>query len=337
MIDLEKIMRRYGIILIPLYLFLLIITIIPVSFDITTSGGLLNADSFVRIDNSGNKSNSINTVYVHVMYRTTLFQAMVALIDPDITVSKSDTEYQMNARDRKISGTITKNVSLINSVIVAYNAAGNPIEYELQGLIVHGNYAMTHPNIRLGDIITHIDGEPIENSDSFYLKVNSHDCFEDFYLTIIRSGETLPKVKVRRFPYKLECQVGLFTYEFYNITDAEPSYQFFNTPVTGPSGGLMQALSVYNAITDNDITKGLKIAGTGTISIDGSVGAVGGVYNKVITAHQNRADVFFYPAGSISNTEDALAAYATLFRPKMMLIGVNTFEEALEALENLGG
>ena len=40
--------------------------------------------------------------------------------------------------------------------------------------------------------------------------------------------------------------------------------------VGGPSAGMMMALNVYNLLTESDITLGEKIAGTGTIEIDGS-------------------------------------------------------------------
>ena len=59
--------------------------------------------------------------------------------------------------------------------------------------------------------------------------------------------------------------------------------------VGGPSGGLMFALGVYNAVTEVDVTGGRKVAGTGSITPDGKVGAVGGVRYKVRAARRRPA------------------------------------------------
>ena len=61
---------------------------------------------------------------------------------------------------------------------------------------------------------------------------------------------------------------------------------------SGPSGGLMMALSVYNSLVKEDISKGKKIIGTGTIDIDGNVGEIGGVKYKLIGAVKNKSDIF---------------------------------------------
>jgi PDZ domain-containing protein len=65
--------------------------------------------------------------------------------------------------------------------------------------------------------------------------------------------------------------------------------------VGGPSAGLMFALSVYNAVTPDDLTGGRKIAGTGTINLDGSVGPIGGVEQKVVAAELAGATYFLSP------------------------------------------
>ena len=81
---------------------------------------------------------------------------------------------------------------------------------------------------------------------------------------------------------------------------------------------------------EEDITRGLKIAGTGTISIDGTVGAIGGIREKIPTAMDDNIDVFFCVE---ANYEDALEAYNSLpCKEKMKLIKISTFYDALEYL-----
>ncbi len=43
----------------------------------------------------------------------------------------------------------------------------------------------------------------------------------------------------------------------------------------------MFTLTVYNLLTPQDLTDGRKIAGTGTIDLDGTVGPIGGVEQAI--------------------------------------------------------
>ena len=65
----------------------------------------------------------------------------------------------------------------------------------------------------------------------------------------------------------------------------------------------MLALEIYNKLTNEDITHGYKIAGTGTIDDLGKVGTIGGVKYKLKGAVSDKAKVFFVPA---SNYEEAM-------------------------------
>ena len=46
-------------------------------------------------------------------------------------------------------------------------------------------------------------------------------------------------------------------------------------------------------LVDEDLTKGLMIAGTGTINYDGSAGYIGATEQKILTAYLNHVDLFF--------------------------------------------
>jgi len=337
MIDLIKGLKKAWFILGPLYVFLIVVSVVPVPYDITTPGGLNKVESVIQIEESNPQTGSIHTVYVYALDGITLLQYWLGLLDSDFTLTKSNPDYDLTMREQKISGTIMKDVSRVNSVIRAYTMAGKPITYAYNGVIVYVTYRSTDPGIKLGDILTHVNGVKIESRNDFFDKVNSHACDERFNITIIRDGIEIPSVQVARNTHEDGCYLGISTYDHHLILSASPQFHFLETPTTGPSGGLMQTIAVYNAITESDITRGLKIAGTGTIDIAGNVGEIGGTYQKVLAAHRQKADSFFYPAGSTTNTKDANAAYATLRNPKMVLIGVHTFDEAILALQEWEG
>ncbi len=98
--------------------------------------------------------------------------------------------------------------------------------------------------------------------------------------------------------------------------------------VGGPSAGMMHALAIIDTLTPGEMTKGNVIAGTGTIQLDGSVGNIGGVRQKVAGAEAAGASYIMVPAG---NYEEALTAD----RDDIEIIPIANIDEAVAFLENL--
>lgn len=61
----------------------------------------------------------------------------------------------------------------------------------------------------------------------------------------------------------------------------------------GPSGGLIFSLGLLELLTPDDLLQGRKIAGSGTISANGKVGAIGGIAEKIIAAKKTGATLLF--------------------------------------------
>jgi PDZ domain-containing protein len=61
----------------------------------------------------------------------------------------------------------------------------------------------------------------------------------------------------------------------------------------GPSGGLIFSLGLIELLTPEDLLQGRKISGSGTISANGSVGAIGGIAEKIIAAKKAGASILF--------------------------------------------
>lgn len=98
--------------------------------------------------------------------------------------------------------------------------------------------------------------------------------------------------------------------------------------IGGPSAGLTFTLTLIDLLTPEDLTKGHVIAGTGTIRFDESVGAIGGVRQKVYAARAIGADVVLVPA---ANYEDALTAADG----QIQVVSVETLQDALDFLATL--
>ena len=104
--------------------------------------------------------------------------------------------------------------------------------------------------------------------------------------------------------------------------------------IGGPSAGLAFTLTLIDELTEGELTGGGRVAVTGTIELDGSVGAIGGLRQKASTVAQAGVDVFIVP---LSQGEEDIAAARKSGGDGLTIITVSTLEEAISALEKLGG
>lgn len=123
-----------------------------------------------------------------------------------------------------------------------------------------------------------------------------------------------------------------FSYFNINYSESNPKINISSSTSVGPSGGLMQTLAVYNAITKDDITKGLSIMGTGGIDLNGNATSIGGEQQKIVTANLYEADLFFIPE---ENYDSAKEMYDTIDNPTYDLISVSNFNDVLYYLNKL--
>lgn len=164
-----------------------------------------------------------------------------------------------------------------------------------------------------------------------------------------KSG-TIAKVKLKRDGKLLTVQAPLMT-----ITDSETGKQrpgfgvsiatvqkvepkderktihFTSTDVGGPSAGLMFTMEIYNQLTPGDLSKGYRVAGTGTIDKSGKVGAIGGAKYKIVAADRQGAELFFVPEDNYKEAK----AKAEQIGTKMKLVPVRKLDDALTYMEKL--
>jgi PDZ domain-containing protein len=100
--------------------------------------------------------------------------------------------------------------------------------------------------------------------------------------------------------------------------------------IGGPSAGLAYTLGVLDTLTAGELTGGKKVATTGTMDIDGTVGNVGGVAQKTAAVREAGAEYFLVPPDEY---EEARSHAGTGL--KVMKAG--SLSEALSVLSGLGG
>ena len=99
--------------------------------------------------------------------------------------------------------------------------------------------------------------------------------------------------------------------------------------VGGPSAGLAFTLTMIDLLTPGELTGENDVAVTGTISGSGLVGNVGGVAQKAAAVEASGADLFIVPLASVEEAESTTT--------NLTIVGVETLQEAIDALADLGG
>ena len=96
--------------------------------------------------------------------------------------------------------------------------------------------------------------------------------------------------------------------------------------IGGPSAGLMFTLAIYDLLTPGSLTGGQRIAGTGEIEPDGSVGPIGGIQQKIAASDRDGARLFLVPR---DNCNEAVGAA----KGDVRLVKVTTMHDAVSSVE----
>ena len=104
--------------------------------------------------------------------------------------------------------------------------------------------------------------------------------------------------------------------------------------IGGPSAGLAFTLALLDEMTPGDLFGGVKVAATGTMNEDETVGAIGALPQKAVAVKAAGAKLFIVPK---SQSPEELAAARAVLGSAVKLVTVANLEEALALLESLGG
>jgi len=232
-----------------------------------------------------------------------------------------------------------------NAIRAAYAAAG--IRYELvsEGVrivqVIAGMPA--HGVLRPGDKLLEIDGRRIEKSEDVFALLAGKRVGEPVTVAVERDGKRVEAALAMGDFNALEGPeggggeprpgLGIQPADLVAIEPEDPVHRvdIRVDGIGGPSAGLMFALEIYDQLTEGDLTRGYKIAGTGEIDPEGNVSAIGGVRHKVTAAHREGAEVFLVPEANYEAAKERADAIGTA----MAVVKVRTLQDALDALAGL--
>jgi PDZ domain-containing protein len=175
------------------------------------------------------------------------------------------------------------------------------------------------------EVIVAVDGTPVRTPDDLRRLIAKHEPGETVRLRV-RAGGATRIVEVGTIESSEEPGrpiVGIQVEQFADIK-LPISVEIDLGGVGGPSAGLAFALDVVEELRGN-VDRGLRVAATGELELDGDVLSIGGVKQKVIGAKRSGADVFLVPAGDN-------AVEARRHAGDLRIIPVESFGQALRAL-----
>lgn len=257
------------------------------------------------------------------------FEALIAGFDPTIDLVRREAVRRVGETDEEYRNRVLQQMddSNFRSVAVALDYLGYhlvPTEVVINEF-VEGVPAQSV--LELGDTIKEVNGLPVTSVLEIRPLIEGLEPGDTIEVTVVRNGaESVFEVELAE--REDQPGVAMIGVSLGELTAPPFPVEISAGDVGGPSAGMMHTLAIIDVLTEGELTKGNVIAGTGTIRMDGTVGNIGGVRQKVVAAEAAGADYMLVPEG---NYETALTAP----RSSIQIIPITTLTDAIAFLEGL--
>jgi len=336
----EKMMRHFRkkslqLLLVLTIIFLFVFNLyLSRGYAIIAPGVTIDLKDIVTVENGKKDEGSffLTTVTTRTLNLPLLIYAM---LDPHVEIQRKEQVIPPGWTTKEYMDYMTKWMQESQKIaeVVALRKAGYNPKISGDGAEIVGIMPNSPSKGKLvqGDIIKKGDKQPVSSGEEVSEKVSQRDIGEMVELEIERQGETmtlsLPTIESESEPGKAIVGVYITTL---NWKPELPLKIEINTgKIGGPSAGSMFVMEILNQLTPEDLTKGRKIAGTGTISLDEKIGEIGGVEQKVVAAYRAGAEIFFVPE---KNAEAAMKAAEGL---EIEVVPVKQLDDILNYLNEL--
>jgi PDZ domain-containing protein len=312
-------------------------------------GPVNDVTDYISVDEAAPSEGDLFFLTV-VLQEVNVLEYVAAQINPEVDLSPREnirpagtTEEQL--RDQNLN---LMNQSKQNAIFVALSELGYEVIFEGSGARVTDltEVSAAEGVLEAGDLIIAVDGTPVEFLDDAIGLLAGRAPGDTVELTIERPVDD-PDVAFERqvveitlIPYRAldedneliedpeRGMVGVFLENGDTEIVFPVEVEIDSQNIGGPSAGMMFTLEIMNQLTEEDLTSGNRIAGTGTIRQDGTVGAIGGIKQKVYGAIDAGAAYVLVPDG---NYDDAILAAGD----DITVVRVVTIDDALDFLATL--
>ncbi len=312
---------------------------VPLPYYLVQPGSVRPAEQRIEIQGADSYETDgevlFTTVYVN---QATLALLIRAQLDDAVEIRTAEEMYPDGDRDasRQLNQQ-RMDLSKLTATRVALEQVGIDAAYHGDGARVLGVSPDAPSNEVLvpGDVIVEVEGAEISMPADIGTQLESHAPGDTVPVRVVRivDGETtevdldVELTEVDDAPGR--PVLGITADPSNPRIDSEVQVAVDSGKVSGPSAGLAWTLAIIDRLTPGSITDGERIAVTGTISDDGTVGPIGGVVQKVAAVKRAGLRTFLYPA---STPEDEQEQMRRIAGDDVELIPVGTISEAVEVL-----
>ena len=317
------------------YLCILLVILILFQYElpykIYTPGGMVNLSDRIRVEGGSTSEGELGMAYVSMVRGSIPFLLLSYIIPDWDIVPESEVTYSNQTFEETVKADqIATQQSVDSAIIAAYREAGEEVHVYSEKVNITYIDDEAQTDIQLFDQIIQIEGESISSTEELRAVIQNYEVGDTVHLKVLRDGVEKDCTAV---VYELNDSkvIGVSITVTYEYDETPAASIEMKKSESGPSGGLMMSLAIYDALVPEDITKGKKIIGTGTIDINGNVGAISGVKYKLIGAVKQKAEVFLVP---VDNYEEAKSVKEEKGYD-IELIPVLTLQEAIQSLAEL--
>jgi PDZ domain-containing protein len=227
--------------------------------------------------------------------------------------------------------------SKLVAVAVALRHLGHEVTIRTSGTVVREiiEGSPAEEVLEVDDVIVAVDGQPVDQPDVIGAMLQGGGPGGTHLLTVERPAGSSTRVDVSLQTIAApddpdRAVIGIAPEDRIVGFDFPIDVTIDSGTVGGPSAGLAFTLAVLDVLTPGELTGGHRVAVTGTMSLDGTVGPVGGGAQKAITVRDAGYEVFLVPSDELKEVEAAIGG-------DLRVVAVDTLTEALDALDSLGG
>lgn len=314
---------------------------ITVPYYTLSPGPVYDTSDFVTVED-GNISTEGELFFLTVSLKeANIFEYAAGRLDHRVTVSEREVirPIGVSPEDLRRENLDSMEQSKQNATFVALTQLGYEVTYIGTGALVIETIPESAADgiLLAGDIIIEMDGKTVAFRSDIIDEIGGLEIGDDVEFVVERPvADTTDEYVQEDVEIVLGPHVDDPTRPMIGILlgNNEPIVEFpivvdiDSQNIGGPSAGLMFTLQIMDQLTDDEITKGYRIAGTGTIRQDGTVGAIGGIRQKVYGAIDAGAFAVLVPA---ANFDDAVEAAGD----DIQLVRVETIDDALAFLDSL--
>lgn len=314
---------------------------ITVPYYTLSPGPVYDTSDFIEVE-GGQASSQGELFFLTVSLKeANIFEYAAAKLDERVTIREREVIRPpgVSQEDLRRESLDAMEQSKQDAIFVALTQLGYEVTFIGTGALVIETIPDSAADGALlpGDIIVDMDGQPVAFRSDIIDQLGDLDIGDDVAFVVERSmddaTDELEKqtISIQLGPHvddPTRPMVGVLLGNNEPIVEFPVVVDFDSQNIGGPSAGLMFTLQIMDQLTDDEITKGHRIAGTGTIRRDGTVGPIGGIRQKIFGAIEAGAIAVLVPA---ANFDDAVEAAGD----EIELVRVETIDDALAFLDSL--